>query len=154
MLDISGLWVLHPTGLLVAGHANALFLGAVQVHMVAAGLLFACMVCRLDPVGRPWGPAWRGGTTGRRGGPRRPGQVLYTAPPPGTAFTGADLHTSAQLMHYGGDLVALGLATVLAAQWYAATGRAAARTRRRAARQDADAFPRRKTGSANSPASP
>ncbi|MFC9268690.1 cytochrome c oxidase assembly protein [Streptomyces zhihengii] len=66
MLDISGLWVLHPTGLLVAGHANALFLGAVQVHMVAAGLLFACMVCRLDPVGRPWGPAWRGGTTGRR----------------------------------------------------------------------------------------
>ncbi|MBC7272356.1 MAG: cytochrome c oxidase assembly protein, partial [Streptomyces sp.] len=52
---------------------------------------------------------------------------LYAAPPPGTAFTTIDLHTGAQLMYYGGDLVEISLAAVLAVQWYTTTGRAAAR---------------------------
>ncbi|MGW7099717.1 hypothetical protein [Streptomyces sp. NPDC054838] len=52
-------------------------------------------------------------------------------PPPGTAFTSADLQGGAQLMYYGGDIAEIALATVLAAQWYTATGRARRRARRR-----------------------
>ena len=67
----------------------------------------------------------------RRGGPRRTRRTLYATPPPGTAFATADLRRGAQWMYYGGDLAELALASLLAADWYARTGRA----RRRAARR-------------------
>ena len=44
-------------------------------------------------------------------------KTLYAAPPTGTSYPEADLHLGAQLMYYGGDLVELALAGVLAGTW-------------------------------------
>ncbi|MFF8641084.1 cytochrome c oxidase assembly protein [Streptomyces sp. NPDC015345] len=125
LLDIGGLWLLHRTPLLAAAHHRPLLGAAVHVHVLAAGLLFAFAVCRLDPVRHRWGLAWRGTTLLAAGWAHAVlAKTLYAAPPPGTGFTADDVHTAARLMYYGGDLVETALATVLAAQWYAATGRA------------------------------
>ncbi|MET9544341.1 cytochrome c oxidase assembly protein [Streptomyces sp. NPDC006627] len=125
LLDIGGLWLLHRTPLLAAAHHRPLLGAAVHVHVLAAGLLFTFAVCRLDPVRHGWGLAWRGTTLLAAGWAHAVlAKTLYAAPPPGTGFTADDVHTAARLMYYGGDLVEIALATVLAAQWYAATGRA------------------------------
>jgi putative membrane protein len=57
-------------------------------------------------------------------------KTLYGAAPPNTAFAPTDLARGAELMYYGGDLVEIILAGVLAAQWYAASGRELTRGRR------------------------
>jgi hypothetical protein len=43
----------------------------------------------------------------------------------------ASRHTGAELMYYGGTVIEVALAAVVMAQWYLASGRALARTRRR-----------------------
>lgn len=134
LLDMGGLWVLHRTELLAAGHGHVLLYAAVQAHVLFAGLLFTFAVCRLDPMRRSWGLAWRGTALMVAGAAHAVlAKSLYAAPPPGTRFSTADLHTGALLMYYGGDLVEIALATVLAVQWYTSTGRARARRRRAAA---------------------
>ncbi|MGA4845777.1 cytochrome c oxidase assembly protein [Streptomyces sp. G5(2025)] len=133
LLDIGGLWLLHRTPLLAATHHRPLLGAAVHAHVLAAGLLFTFAVCRLDPVRHRWGLAWRGGTLLAAGWAHAVlAKSLYAAPPPGTGFTADDVHTAARLMYYGGDLVEVALATVLAAQWYAAAGRALRRRGSRA----------------------
>ncbi len=98
---------------------------AVHAHVLAAGLLFTFSVCQLDPVRRRWSLAVRGVTLLAAGAAHAVlAKSLYATAPPGAAFTTADLHTGAQIMYYGGDLVEAALAVVLAASWYAATGRA------------------------------
>src|SRR5438874_1498014 len=42
-------------------------------------------------------------------------------------------HSGAELMYYGGTLIEVALAVILMTQWYLASGRALARTRRRSA---------------------
>lgn len=133
VLDVGGLWALHRTGLAAACHEHVLLHAAVHTHVVLAGLLFTFAVCRLDPVRRSWGLAVRGSTLLIAGAAHAVlAKSLYATPPPGTHFAPSDLRTGAMLMYYGGDLVEIGLATVLAVQWYAGTGRAHARRRRRA----------------------
>ncbi|POX42312.1 cytochrome c oxidase assembly protein [Streptomyces sp. Ru73] len=123
-LDLGGLWLLYRTPLLAAAHHHPLLGTAVHAHVLAAGLLFTFAVCRLDPVRHRWSVAGRGVTLLAAGWAHTVlAKTLYAAPPPGTAFTAADLHTGARLMYYGGDLVEAALAAVLAAQWYARTGR-------------------------------
>ncbi|SEQ15049.1 cytochrome c oxidase assembly protein [Streptomyces radiopugnans] len=132
LLDVGGLWVLYRTPLWSASHDRPLLQAAVHFHVLAAGLLFTFAVCRLDPVRRRWGPAWRGAALLGAGAAHAAlAKSLYAAPPYGTGFAPADLHTGARLMYYGGDLVELALAVVLAVQWYTAGGRALARSRRR-----------------------
>ncbi|WP_344604770.1 cytochrome c oxidase assembly protein, partial [Streptomyces glaucus] len=134
LVDAGGLWLLYRTGLLAATHHRPLLHAAVHLHVFAAGLLFAFAVCRLDPVRRRSGTAVRGAALLAAGAAHAVlAKSLYAAPPPGTAFTATDLHTGARLMYYGGDLAETALAVTLAVQWYAATGRAHARRRRRAA---------------------
>ncbi|MDN3294342.1 cytochrome c oxidase assembly protein [Streptomyces ficellus] len=131
LLHTGGLWLLYRTPLMAAGHHHPVLRAALDAHVLAAGLLFAFCVCGLDPVRRPWSLAWRGGTLLAAGAAHAVlAKWLYAAPPPGLSFTAADLHTGAQVMYYGGDLADLGLAAVLAVQWYATTGRARARLRR------------------------
>jgi putative membrane protein len=48
---------------------------------------------------------------------------LWATGPPGAAHTPADLHLASQLMYYGGDVVEVALALLLAGQWYRARGR-------------------------------
>ncbi|MGK5627863.1 cytochrome c oxidase assembly protein [Streptomyces sp. URMC 123] len=125
LLDIGGLWVLYRTELFAATGHRPLLHALVHVHVPAAGLLFAFAVCQLDPVRRRWSPAVRGLTLLAAGAAHAVlAKSLYVAPPPGTAFAPPDLRTGARLMYYGGDLVDVALAVALAAQWYAATGRA------------------------------
>ncbi|MBT2420278.1 cytochrome c oxidase assembly protein [Streptomyces sp. ISL-22] len=125
VLDLGGLWLLHGTRLLATTHHEPLLDAATHTHVLAAGSLFTFSVCQLDPVRRRWSLAVRGTTLLAAGTAHAVlAKSLYATPPPGTAFTAADLHTGAQLMYYGGDLVEAALAAVLAAQWYSATGRA------------------------------
>ena len=94
------------------------------MHVLAAGLLFTFTVCQLDPVRRRWSLAVRGAALLAGGAAHAIlAKSLYAAPPPGTAFTTSDLHTGAQLMYYGGDLVEIALTVTLAVQWYNVTGR-------------------------------
>lgn len=128
LLDLGGLWLLHRSGLFAATHDRPLLHAAVHAHVLIAGALFTFAVCQLDPVRRRWGLAVRASTLLAAGAAHAVlAKSLYAAPPPGTAFTISDLHTGAQLMYYGGDLIELALAATLALQWYTTTGRAHAR---------------------------
>ncbi|GHE53072.1 hypothetical protein GCM10018785_23280 [Streptomyces longispororuber] len=131
VLDIGGLWLLYRTPLSAQAAHHPLLGAAVHAHVLVAGLLYTFAVCQLDPVRRRWGPGRRGATLLAAGWAHAVlAKSLYATPPPGTAYAAGDLHTGSQLMYYGGDLVEVALATVLATRWYAATGRA----RRRRAR--------------------
>ncbi|MFD5127604.1 cytochrome c oxidase assembly protein [Streptomyces olindensis] len=128
LVDIGGLWLLYRTGLFAAAQHQPLLHAVTHTHVLAAGLLFTFTVCQLDPVRRRWRLAVRGPALLCAGaGHAVLAKSLYAAPPPGTAFTTSDLHTGAQLMYYGGDLVEIALAVALAVQWYTITGRATAR---------------------------
>ncbi|MFH8795900.1 cytochrome c oxidase assembly protein [Streptomyces sp. NPDC017941] len=129
LLDVGGLWALYRTPLFAAADGPVTH-ALVQVHTLAAGLLFTFAVCQLDPVRRRWGTALRGATLLAAGAAHAVlAKGLYATPPPGTAFTTADLRTGAQLMYYGGDLVEVGLAVTLAVRWYVAGSRPAGRPR-------------------------
>ncbi|WP_051852966.1 cytochrome c oxidase assembly protein [Streptomyces aureocirculatus] len=126
LLDVGGLWALYRTPLFAAADEPVVH-ALVQAHTLAAGLLFTFAVCQLDPVRRRWGTALRGATLLAAGAAHAVlAKSLYATPPPGTAFTTADLRTGAQLMYYGGDLVEVGLALTLAVRWYVAGNRLAA----------------------------
>ncbi|WP_406726481.1 cytochrome c oxidase assembly protein [Streptomyces sp. GD-15H] len=143
LLDVGGLWLLYRTQLFAALRHEPWLHAAVHAHVLAAGLLFTFAVCPLDPVRRRWSLTVRGTALLAAGAAHAVlAKSLYAAAPPGTAFTAADLHIGAQVMYYGGDLVEVALATVVATSWYRATGRA--RMRRR--RADADLRRRAVTG--------
>jgi putative membrane protein len=106
----------------------------VHVHLFAGGLLFTFALCQLDPVRHRYGLLPRAAVLVAAGTAHSVlAKVLYGTSPPGTAFPGHDLARGAELMYYGGDLVEIALAAVLAAQWYAAGGRDLDRRNRRAA---------------------
>ena len=135
LLDVGGLWLLYRTGLFAAMEHRPWLHAVVHGHVLAAGLLFTFAVCRLDPVRRRWGLGVRGAALLAAGAAHAAlAKALYAAPPPGTGFTATDLHTGAQVMYYGGDLVEVALAAVVAASWYRATGRAQRRRRDRVRR--------------------
>ncbi|UGY91337.1 cytochrome c oxidase assembly protein [Streptomyces gobiensis] len=138
LLNIGGLWVLYRTPLLATAQHQPLAHAAVHAHVLTAGLLFTFAVCQLDPLRRRWNLTWRGATLLATGSAHAVlAKSLYATPPPGTAYTAADLHTGAQLMYYGGDLAELALAAALAAQWYGRGHQAGqpARTRQRATKR-------------------
>jgi putative membrane protein len=131
LADVGGLWLLYRTGLFAATRQDPWVHALVHLHVLAAGVWFTFAVCQLDPVRRRRSLAVRGATLLAAGAAHAVlAKTLYAAGPPGTAFTAADLHTGSQVMYYGGDLVEVALATVLAASWYAAAGRAWRRRQR------------------------
>ncbi|MGV9883871.1 cytochrome c oxidase assembly protein [Streptomyces sp. NPDC003006] len=132
VIDIGGLFVLYRTDLLSVTHHHPMLSGFVELHLLAAGLLFAFAVCRLDPVRHRCGLPLRAVALLAAGTAHAVlAKSLYAVGPPGTDFGASDLRLGAQVMYYGGDVVECAIALVLAVQWYAATGR---RTRRRAGR--------------------
>ncbi|OEJ35150.1 cytochrome c oxidase assembly protein [Streptomyces subrutilus] len=132
LLDIGGLWLLYRTPLFATIRHEPWPHALVHAHVLAAGLLFSFAVCQLDPVRRRWGVGVRGVTLLAVGAAHGVlAKTLYAVPPPGTAFSPADLRTGAQVMYYGGDLVEAALAAVVSASWYQATGRTQQRLRRR-----------------------
>lgn len=133
IIDVGGLWLLYRTGLFAATHDRPWPHAAVHAHVLTAGVLFTFSLCRLDPVRRRCGLPLRAATLVAAGAAHSVlAKTLYATAPPGTAFTGHDLARGAEAMYYGGDLVEIALAAVLAWQWYTATGRHLAHARRRA----------------------
>lgn len=129
VLDMGGLWLLYRTPLLATAQHHPALHALVHVHIMAAGLLFTFAVCQLDPVRHRRGLPLRAATLLVAGAAHAVlAKSLYAAPPPGTAYDLPDLHTAARLMYYGGDLVELALAAVLAATWYARAARTAGRS--------------------------
>lgn len=131
LLDAGGLWLLYRTDLFAAARHLPWLHTLVHAHVLAAGLLFTFSVCQLDPMRRRRSPALRGTALLAAGAAHAVlAKSLYAAAPPGTVFSAADLRTGARVMYYGGDLVEVALAVVLAGSWYAAAGRAWARRHR------------------------
>ncbi|WP_432058258.1 cytochrome c oxidase assembly protein [Streptomyces sp. bgisy022] len=131
VVDIGGLWALYRTELLAAVHHRPVLGALLDLHMLAAGLLFTFAVLSLDPVRRRWSLASRAATLLLAGAAHAVlAKSLYATGPPGTSFGTSDLRLGAQVMYYGGDAVEVALAVVLAVQWYAAVGRARVRTER------------------------
>jgi putative membrane protein len=130
--DFGALWLLYRTGLFAAIHDNPWLHAVVHLHVLLAGLLFTFAVCQVDPVRRRYGLVLRAGTVVVAGAAHAVlAKTLYGDPPPHTAFAATDLARGAELMYYGGDLVEISLAVLLAAQWYAASGRDLTRASRR-----------------------
>ncbi len=132
LLDGAGLWVLYRTRLFAAADDRPWLHAAVHAHVFATGLLFTASVCQLDPVRRRY-PFWLRAAALVTVATAHAvlAKSLWIAAPPGTAFAIRDARTAAESMYYGGDLVEVALAAVLAAGWYIATGRALVRAGRR-----------------------
>ncbi|MEV8612882.1 cytochrome c oxidase assembly protein [Amycolatopsis sp. NPDC051373] len=130
-LEAGSLWLLYRTGLYAAA-ADPVLHGVVHIHAFLTGLLFTAAVCQLEPVRHRSGLGVRAGAlVGAAAAHAVLAKTLYTVSPPGALLATADRQAGAQLMYYGGDMVELGLALILALPWYAARGRAEARARRR-----------------------
>jgi putative membrane protein len=134
VLDVGGLWVLYRTGLFAAAHDDPWLHALVHLHVCVAGVLFSAAICQLDPVRHRSSFVLRASTLVAAGAAHAVlAKSLWAVPPPGTAFSPADLRRGAEVMYYGGDLAEIGLAVVIAVGWYAAGGRTLRRSRRRAA---------------------
>jgi putative membrane protein len=133
LLESGGLWILYRTQLFASTQEHAWLHALVHTHVLVSGLLFTFAICQLDPVRRRHTFLPRAATLVLAGAAHAVlAKSLYAAPPPGTHFSQADLAAGAKLMYYGGDIVEIALATVLALQWYRAEGRALRAAPRRA----------------------
>lgn len=131
VLDVGGLWVLYRTRLFAHLHDQPWLHAAVYTHVLAAGLLFSFALCQLEPVRHRYGLPLRAATLVATATAHSVlAKSLYGTSPPGTAFTGHDLARAAEAMYYGGDVVEIALAAVLARQWYTVTGRRLSPARR------------------------
>jgi putative membrane protein len=125
VLDVGGLWALYRTGLFSFTEDHPWAHAFVHLHVFAAGLLFSAAICRLEPFRHRCPPTVRAATLVLAGAAHSVlAKSLWATPPYGTAFSPADVHTGAEIMYYGGDLVEIGLAVAVAVQWYAAGGSA------------------------------
>jgi putative membrane protein len=132
VLDLGGLYALYLTGLYQAAGHDDLVHAAAHVHMFLAGCLLSWAVIGIDPVRR------RPGTGVRltvliiaAAGHDTLAKLIYARDLPAGGGSIASRHTGAELMYYGGTVIEVALAAVVMAQWYLASGRALARTRRR-----------------------
>lgn len=120
LLDLGALYLLYLTPLFSAVHGSALAHGWLHLHFLIAGYLFAWAIAGPDPA------------------PHRPGMVLRLGVlfvgiaghallaklmygfgfPRGTAYPLEQIEAAAQLMHYGGSLAELLLASALFTAWY------------------------------------
>jgi len=157
VLDLGGLYALYLTGLYQAAEHDDLVHAAVHMHMFLAGCLLSWALIGVDPVRRcP--------DTGIRltvliiaaAGHDTLAKLIYARNLPAGGGSIVSRHTGAELMYYGGTVIEVALAAVVMAQWYLASGRALARTRRRsqsAGPQLPIAPPSRRRGSASLPLS-
>ncbi|MGA9869799.1 MAG: cytochrome c oxidase assembly protein [Rhodococcus sp. (in: high G+C Gram-positive bacteria)] len=124
VVDVGGLWLLYRTPVFASMHHDVVLSVAVHLHVFAAGVLFSFAICQVDPVRRRYGIGLHAVTLLLAGAAHAIlAKSLYGTEPPDTSFTLDDLHAGAQLMYYGGDLVEVALAVVLAVQWYTAIER-------------------------------
>lgn len=115
LLDVGGLWLLYRTPLVTRVHEPW-----VQVHVLAAGALFAAAICQVEPVRHRYGLALRAATLVAAGAAHGVlAKTLYASDPA--------LQPGAVVMYYGGDVVDIVLAGVICLQWYRRQSRSRAR---------------------------
>jgi putative membrane protein len=132
VLDIGGLWLLYRTSLFASMHHHPALSALIHLHVFVAGVLLSVALCQVDPTRRRWGYGLRAVTLLAAGAAHAVlAKSLYAYPPPGSDIEVSDLQAGAQLMYYGGDVVEIALAIVIAVQWYVAVGRGRARVARR-----------------------
>jgi putative membrane protein len=156
VLDLGGLYALYLTGLYQAAEHDDLVHAAVHVHMFLAGCLLSWAVIGLDPVRRPGTWVRLTALIIAAAGHDTLAKLIYPWNLPVGGGPVASRHAGAELMYYGGTVIEVALAAVVMAQWYLASGRALARTRRRsqsAGPQLPIAPPSRRRGSAHLPLS-
>jgi len=130
VIDVGGLWVPYRTGLFAAAEQRPWLHAAVHAHVLLAGTLFTASVAQVEPFRRRYGLQMRAAALVAAGaGHAVLAKTIYAAGVPALAVTRPDVHTAAQVMYYGGDIVEITLATILALQWYTAQGRAMQRQR-------------------------
>lgn len=131
LLDFGGLWLVYRTPLLAAAHGLPWASVLIHLRVFAAGMLFTTALCRLDPMRHRYSLTLRAGTLVAASAAYAVlAESLWTAPPPGLVLAPEDLRAGALFMYYGGDLVEVGLALVLALGWYAERERSLRRQRR------------------------
>jgi putative membrane protein len=121
VLDLGGLWLLYGSGH-PAWAADPWGQLLAQIHVVAAGFLFAQATVGVDP------QAARASFRTRAvvlvlfaAGHAILAKRLYASPPAGVPTQQAE--RGAMVMYYGGDLVDLVLFVLLWSAWYSSTGR-------------------------------
>jgi putative membrane protein len=133
ILDIGGLYAFYLTGLYQAAGNSDLIHGAVHLHMFLAGCLLSWAIIGIDPIRhRPGLVARLAALIIAGAGHDTLAKLMYARNLPAGGGSIASRHFGAELMYYGGTLTGLALAIVLMAQWYRSTGRALARSARRA----------------------
>ena len=121
-LAVGGMWVLYRTPLFEATRSDVLLHLLVTLHLLAAGYLYTVSIVSVDPAPHRASTKVRAAvllvSLAAHGVLAK---LVYAQPPAGLDV--ADVQRGAQLMFYGGDLVELALAALLAAQWYRSSGR-------------------------------
>ncbi|MBF0721679.1 cytochrome c oxidase assembly protein [Sanguibacter inulinus] len=121
-LAVGGTWVLYRTPLFEATRSDVLLHLLVTLHLLAAGYLYTAAIVSVDPSPHRSSTRVRAAvllvSIAAHGVLAK---LVYAQPPAGLDV--ADVRRGAQLMFYGGDLVELALAALLAAQWYRSSGR-------------------------------
>jgi putative membrane protein len=119
-LSVGGLWILYTTGLYAEMHHQPLVHLVVHAHLALSGALFTVAMISTDPLPHRRSFRVRAAVLVlAAAGHAVLAKYLYAHPPLGVS----DAEAGAMLMYYGGDVIELGLAIVLCAQWYRATGR-------------------------------
>jgi putative membrane protein len=133
-LGLGGLYILYLTGLYQVAEHDSVIHAAVHLQMFLAGCLLSWAVIGIDPIRR------RPGTRGRlaalfiaAAGHDTLAKLMYAWMLPAGGGPAAGRQLGAELMYYGGTAIDVALAVIVMTQWYLATGRALARTRRRSA---------------------
>jgi putative membrane protein len=133
VLDVGGLWLLYRTRLFTISQSRPWLDGLVHLHVLAAGLLFTAAICQLEPVRHRYGLTLRAATLVLVGAAHGVlAKTLWVTAPPGARAPVADVQRGAEIMYYGGDIVAIALTAVIALRWYTAAGRIRDRENRHA----------------------
>ncbi|MBV9855032.1 MAG: cytochrome c oxidase assembly protein [Streptosporangiaceae bacterium] len=133
-LDLGGLYALYLTGLYQAAEGDSLIHAAVHLHMFLAGCLLSWALIGIDPVRRRPGTRMRlAALVIAAAGHDTLAKLMYAWTLPAGGGPATARQQGAGLMYYGGTAIDVALAVIVMTQWYLATGRALARSRRRPA---------------------
>lgn len=134
LLNVGGMYVLYLTPLYALTLRAPTLHALVELHVLAAGVLYASVLAGVEPlVSRASFPLRVAVLIVGAAGHAMLGKLLYAGLwPRGTADAPETLRSAAQLMYYGGDVAEVLLAVLVFHEWV---------RRRRATRRQAEARP-------------
>lgn len=136
ILHLGGLCAYYLTPLYDTAHHQPWLQGFIHLHMFLAGCVLSWYLIGPDPMARR--PSTRTALVVlfiAAAGHDILAKLLYARQLPAAGGTPDQIQLGAQIMYYGGTLIELLLAAILMRTWYARSGRALRRERRRAKSQ-------------------